>query len=247
MVQLTLIQIDNYGPWTVDPKPRPETDIQSLQASLYADLCGLFGGHLSLLFYSRFDNMLAVTNGMTESDHSLIQESISNRYPVTVSMGIGSSDKPSTAVQKATNALHSAGSAQDSTRKEELVINNLESNSEIQVAHFDANDATNLFTDELDAFEAMIRIESAYYELMQYLWTQHDSLSFFVGGDNIISVTPGLDMGVYSQVVEHILNEVGVELKVGVGSSQIPRDAGVRAKLGLERCRETGDTVVNYD
>ena len=37
MIQMTLIQIDNYGPWTVTPKPRTESDLQMLQASLFAD------------------------------------------------------------------------------------------------------------------------------------------------------------------------------------------------------------------
>ncbi len=38
MIQMTLIQIDNYGPWTVTPTPRAEADLQILQAELYADL-----------------------------------------------------------------------------------------------------------------------------------------------------------------------------------------------------------------
>ena len=38
-----LIQIDNYGPWTVTPEPRREVDLQTLQSRLYADLSQLFG------------------------------------------------------------------------------------------------------------------------------------------------------------------------------------------------------------
>ena len=40
---MTLIQIDNYGPWTVTPRPRTESDLQMLQASLFADLNNHFG------------------------------------------------------------------------------------------------------------------------------------------------------------------------------------------------------------
>ena len=43
MIQMTLIQIDNYGPWTVTPRPRTESDLQMLQASLFADLNNHFG------------------------------------------------------------------------------------------------------------------------------------------------------------------------------------------------------------
>ncbi len=38
MIQMTLIQIDNYGPWTVTPNPRNESDLQILQAELFADV-----------------------------------------------------------------------------------------------------------------------------------------------------------------------------------------------------------------
>ena len=38
MIQMTLIQIDNYGPWTVTPRPRTESDLQILQAELFADV-----------------------------------------------------------------------------------------------------------------------------------------------------------------------------------------------------------------
>ncbi|MDY7082170.1 MAG: GTP cyclohydrolase IIa, partial [Halobacteria archaeon] len=94
MVQITLIQIDNYGPWTVTPEPRREVDLQSLQSNLYADLCERFGSHDSLVFLSRFDNMVAVTDGMNEENHARIQESIRNRYPVTVSMSVADAETP---------------------------------------------------------------------------------------------------------------------------------------------------------
>lgn len=245
-VQVTLVQIDNYGPWTVDPEPRPETDIQSLQSNLYADLCQLFGTHDCLVFYGRFDNVLAVTNGTTKEQHRGIQESIGNRYPVTVSMGIGSGGTPSDAVEEASAALQRAGSAQDAGRKQELVVESLGGGG-VEVAHFDGVDATGNYTDELNAYEALISMEKAYTELMTRLWHQHDGMSFFVGGDNVVSVTPGLDSDDYHDLVSQVREASGVRLKVGVGSSELPSEAGIRAKMGLETCRESGDTVCFYD
>lgn len=64
MIQMTLIQIDNYGPWTVTPRPRNESDLQILQAELYADLERQFANKKGLVFFTRFDNLLAVTNGI---------------------------------------------------------------------------------------------------------------------------------------------------------------------------------------
>lgn len=70
---MTLIQIDNYGPWTVTPRPRNESDLQILQAELYADLERQFANKKGLVFFTRFDNLLAVTNGIDEEDHLRIQ------------------------------------------------------------------------------------------------------------------------------------------------------------------------------
>ena len=56
MIQMTLIQIDNYGPWTVTPRPRNESDLQILQAELYADLERQFANKKGLVFFTRFDN-----------------------------------------------------------------------------------------------------------------------------------------------------------------------------------------------
>jgi len=70
--QLTLVHIDNYGPWTVTPDPRREVDLQTLQSRLYADVSQLVGNREGYAFFGRFDNMVAVTNGLDRSDLALI-------------------------------------------------------------------------------------------------------------------------------------------------------------------------------
>ena len=69
MIQMTLIQIDNYGPWTVTPRPRNESDLQILQSELFADVQRQFATKKGLVFFTRFDNMLAITNGINKEDH----------------------------------------------------------------------------------------------------------------------------------------------------------------------------------
>ena len=122
MIQMTLIQIDNYGPWTVTPRPRTESDLQILQAELFADVQRLIAAKKGLVFFTRFDNLLAVTNGLNEEDHMRIQRSIRNRYPITISMGVGAAETPHEAQKLATIALQKAGSAQSGERKEILAI-----------------------------------------------------------------------------------------------------------------------------
>lgn len=246
--QVTLIQIDNYGPWTVTPEPRREVDLQTLQSRLYADLSQLVGNREGYVFFTRFDNMVAVTNGMDEADHAMIQESIGNRYPVTVSFGVGVAPSPVDALSTATDHLQDAGSAQEADRTEILrgvpLADDERGDEDVHVAHFDVNDATGKYTDQLNAFDSFIHIEQAYAELMQYLRRAHDGLAFFVGGDNVIAICPDLNEAAYRDAIDHVERTAEVELKVGVGRAATAQPAGMAAKHALEACRENGDRVV---
>jgi GTP cyclohydrolase IIa len=246
--QVTLIQIDNYGPWTVTPEPRREVDLQTLQSRLYADLSQLVGNREGYVFFTRFDNMIAVTNGIDEADHALIQESVGNRYPVTVSFGVGVDESPVEALSAATEHVQDAGSAQEPDRTEILRGQVLDSgeraNDDVQIAHFDVNDATGKYTDRMNAFDSFIHIEQGYAELMQYMRRAHDALSFFVGGDNVIAVCPDLDETAYEDAIQHVQDTAEVALKVGVGQAKTAQSAGMAAKHALEDCRDDGHRVV---
>jgi GTP cyclohydrolase IIa len=245
--QVTLVQIDNYGPWTVTPAPRREPDLQTLQSRLYADLAQLVGNRGGYVFFARFDNMLAVTNGLTREDHAMIQESIGNRYPVTVSFSIAAARTPAEALSTATERLQEAGSAQDDGRREVLrgdpIPEGERSARDVEIAHFDVEDATEKYTDELGAFDTFVRIEGGYHALMRYLHEEADSLAFFVGGDNVIAVGAGLTREAYAAAIDHVEAEAGVRLKVGVGRDRDARAAGMAAKRALEVCRENGTRV----
>ncbi|WP_049998302.1 GTP cyclohydrolase III [Halococcus sediminicola] len=246
--QITLVQIDNYGPWTVTPEPRREVDLQTLQSRLYADLSQLFGNRDGYVFFSRFDNMVAVTNGIDTDTHAMVQESVGNRYPVTVSLSVGTAPAPTEAIETASEQLQAAGSAQASDRREilrgEPIAESKRTDEDVQIAHFDVNDATGKYTDRLNEFDTFINIEQSYAELMRYLRETHDSLSFFVGGDNIIAVCPMLDGDAYHDAITHVSEAVGVELKVGVGRAGDAQSAGMAAKHALETCRYDGRDVV---
>ena len=245
--QVTLIQIDNYGPWTVTPEPRREVDLQTMQSRLYADLSQLIGMRDGYVFFTRFDNMIAVTNGIDMDGHERIQESIRNRYPVTVSLSVATGTTPASALVDATERLQQAGSAQDKGRREVLRGRAIDpghgTDGDVQIAHFDVNDATGKYTDRIDAFDTFIRIEQAYAALMRYMHREHDSLSFFVGGDNVIAVCPDLGPAAYEDAIAHVGETVDVALKVGVGRSKRAQSAGMAAKHALEECRIRGTSV----
>ena len=110
-VQLTLIQIDNYGPWTSTLGNDREHRLQVLQADLYSTLQTYFSMRNGLVFFNRFDEMLAVTNGISLEEHKEIQSKVQALFPFTVSMSIGVDVTPFKAHVLASKFLQAAGSA----------------------------------------------------------------------------------------------------------------------------------------
>ncbi|MCL9813855.1 GTP cyclohydrolase III [Natranaeroarchaeum aerophilus] len=247
--QVTLVQIDNYGPWTVTPEPRREVDLQTLQSRLYADLSQLVGDRGGYVFFTRFDNMIAVTNGLDMDDHAVIQESVGNRYPVSISLSVATGQSPAAALSDATERLQAAGSAQDKSRREILEGRAIESDyrtdEDVQIAHFDVIDATGEYTDQLNAFDSFIEIEQGYAALMKYMRQENDALSFFVGGDNIIATCPDLSADEYEAAIDHVTAVADVDLRVGVGIGRNAHNAGMDAKHALEHAR-ADDTKVEF-
>ena len=223
MIQMTLIQIDNYGPWTVTPRPRNESDLQILQAELYADLERQFANKKGLVFFTRFDNLLAVTNGIDEEDHLRIQRSIRNRYPITISMGVGAAETPHEAQKLEILAIDSLAPADE---------NNL-----VQAAHIDINSVTETLTDIESAFDTNFMVNKAQHYLMTKL-IKKGALLFFIGGDNFMAPCNGLSEKEIEDILVEINDEIGIGLKAGIGVGRNMEDAAYMADLGLEEIRD---------
>ncbi len=235
---MTLIQIDNYGPWTVTPTPRRESDLQILQAELYADLQRQFAAKQGLLFFMRFDNMLAISNGMDMEDHLRIQESIGNRYPITVSMGVGAAQTPYDAQRNATRALQKYGGAQSEERKEALAIDELADAEKgfVQIAHIDINGITETLTDTMPAYDTSFVVNRVQHFLMKKL-IKKGSLLFFIGGDNFMSPCNGLEPEGLLKIINEIDDEINIALKAGIGKAPTAEKAANLADLALEEIR----------
>lgn len=245
MIQMTLIQIDNYGPWTVTPRPRTESDLQILQAELYADIQRQVAARKGLVFYTRFDNLLAITNGLTVEDHLRIQRSIRNRYPITISMGVGAAETPHEAQKLATIALQKEGGAQSSERKEILAVDSIIEDPEdsfVQVAHIDINSVTETLTDIESAFDTSFMVNKTQHYLMTKL-VKKGALLFFIGGDNFMSPCNGLSEQDIEDILVEIDEEIGIGLKAGIGRSNNAEDAAYMADIGLEEIRDKNNEL----
>ena len=244
---MAVVQIDEYGPWTVTPSPRRETDLQALQARLYADFADFVGQHDGYAFYNRFDNMIGVSNGIGPDGYERFQERVRNRYPVTVSVGIGDGTSPVEAVNRATAQLQAGGSAQDPDRSEVLNATlSGDDRTDLTVAHFDIVDVTGSYTDEESAVDAGLDIQQSVLALQRHLKQEYDSVGQFVGGDNIIAICPNLSLDAFRAIVDHVEAELGITYQVGIGRGATAHDAGMSAKHALEVCREAGSQVEQH-
>ena len=237
-IQITIAQIDNYGPWTVTPKPKREAELQILQAELYADLQRLFSLKGALAFFGRFDNMFVVSNGLTENDHREIQDEIWRKYPVTVSMGVGAESTAYKAQKIATEALQKFGSAKSNERKKVLALGNHiidELESLVQIAHIDIN-GTTTYVDTKPLYDTYIIVNQVYQMLMQEL-LKREALVFYVGGDNFISPSNGVSEKEFEKIFNLIERETGTRLKVGIGQAKSADEAARLAAESLHLIR----------
>jgi GTP cyclohydrolase IIa len=235
---MTLIQADNYGPWTVSLGSSREPYLQILQSELYAELQRLFSLRGGLVFQGRFDNMLAVTNGISVEDHTEIQERVCQLFPITLSMGVGAGKHPTEAQLNATGALQTKGSSRNEKRRRILAVEGLlESINEgfVQIAHVDVNDVTKL-TDSISAYDAYVAMLNV-HEALAKEFLQVNSLVFFAGGDNFLVISNGLTEDQHREVLSRVSGEAGLEMKAGIGVARTATEALELASKALDSIR----------
>jgi GTP cyclohydrolase IIa len=237
-IQITVVQIDNYGPWTVTPRPRRESELQQLQAELFGELEKRFGASKALLFPARFDNMVAITNGVSLEKHKEIQEGLAGKFPVTVSMGVGAATHAYDAQVNATLALQATGSSQSSSRKNALVGEVVKGPDRdwVQIVHMDINHST-LFTDTKPIYDTHFLIQRTYLALMELLLRRR-ALVFYTGGDNFMAAANGLNPEELAMVFAELKRRLGVELKAGIGGAHTADEAAQRASERLQEIRK---------
>jgi GTP cyclohydrolase IIa len=230
-IKTTLIRIDNYGPWTLELGNDREYKLQILQAQLYAHLQRLFAEREGALFYNRFDEMVAVSNGISFEDHSKIQEEVSKNYPFTISMGIGLAEKPYDALEMATKALQRNG-----VKK---VVGEFDESYEksVKIAHIDVNNITGNIIDKLSAYETALMMNKLNVELSE-LFLNHKALTFFCGGDNFMVIANGVSENEVKDILEKVGKNFNLTLKAGIGIARTARKAIELATKGLDSIRK---------
>ncbi|MHA1797170.1 MAG: GTP cyclohydrolase IIa [Candidatus Helarchaeota archaeon] len=237
---MTLIQIDNFGPYTETLGDNREHKIQILLSEIFIELQKLFNEKNGFVFSASKDNLIAISNGFTIEDHLQILNEIERKFPITVSMGIGVGETPLDAEHDASKALRMKGSAQSSRRKV-LGYNGhaFPIKDDITIAHVDINFYTKIATDKHAQYENFMNLNKSYLTLMND-FKEHGALCFFNGGDNFITVCPD---SITHQDLENILSSYESKhapwkLKMGIGKAKNILDAISQANKCLHQIRK---------
>jgi len=218
--------------------------LQILQANLYSSIQRAFANLGGLVFFNRFDEMLAITNGITLAQHENIKQTIQDQFPVTLSMAIGIGHTPYEAQQKASKLLQQMGSAQSSARRSVMACERTLGldDSHVQVIHFDIDEVTRTFTDHVSAYETSLLVMTLYAELMK-VFQERQALMFFLGGDNFMGIANGLSIQEVNSVIEEYRTK-NVKLKCGIGIARTARRAAELAAENLDNIRRNGKQLI---
>jgi GTP cyclohydrolase IIa len=238
MIQLSILKINDYGPWTLTLGSDREHELQILQASLYVELQKEFSQKNCLVFLNRADEFFVVSNGLDLQDHIEIQKNLKKKFNIKLSISLGYGDSPFEANQKAYEG-----------KKNKILLNdehnifgfvNNVSQKEITIMHFDVDDLSSR-RKTLSPFEISSIIFNLYAKMLKF-FVEKNSLPFFMGGDNFMVVSSVDGKKNAEDFIELIKEEDGILLNCGIGTGKTSREAVNLATRSLDTIREIRDS-----
>jgi len=241
MIQLTIIKITGYGPWTLTLGSDREHKLQMLQSSIYNEIQNLFSEKNCLVFSNRFDELFAVTNGLSLDDHIEIQKKLAKSFDLQLSMTIGYGDSPFEANLNADKARKS----KIILEKEHNIFGYVDGKAEqlVQIMHMDVDGSTSISAKK-SPYEISSLMFKLYSEMSEFFLTKN-CLTFFMGGDNFMIITSGDGKDHAVKFLNLMKEKHGIALNCGIGTANTARDAAKLATKSLDTIRELRDSGKN--
>lgn len=238
MIQLTIIKITGYGPWTLTLGSDREHKLQMLQSSIYNEIQNLFSEKNCLVFSNRFDELFAVTNGLSLDDHIEIQKKLAKSFDLQLSMTIGFGDSPFEANVNADKARKS----KTILEKEHNIFGYLNGKAEqlVQIMHMDVDGSTSISAKK-SPYEISSLMFKLYSEMSEFFLTKN-CLTFFMGGDNFMIVTSSNGKDHAVKFLNLVKEKHGIALNCGIGTANTAREAAKLATKSLDTIRELRDS-----
>ena len=238
MLQLTIMKITGYGPWTLTLGSDREHELQMLQASLYQKVQELFSKKNGLVFPNRSDEFFAITNTISLDDHVEIQKELESKFEIKLSMSIGYGISPFDA-----NVLANDG------KKSKKFLNEMHNifgsingkeDQNVTIMHLDVDSLTEK-RKTISPYEISLLMFKLYSRMSEFFLTRK-SLAFFMGGDNFMVVSNSEHKINAQKFIDVIKNEMDLFLNCGIGTGITARDAAKLATKSLDRIREIRDS-----
>ena len=238
MIQVSILKINQYGPWTLTLGSDREHELQMFQASLYIQIQKIFSEKNCLVFLNRADEFFVVSNGLKLQDHVQIQKKLEKLFDVGISISIGYGKTPFEANLSAYKA-----------RKNQIVldkkynifgfINETES-MQVSIMHLDVEGLT-LKQQNKSPYEISTIIFKLYSDMANY-FLKTDSLTFFMGGDNFMIIASNAAKKSIQNFINMVNDDQKIALNCGIGNANMARQAAKLATQSLDMIRKIRDS-----
>jgi len=237
MIQLSILKISGYGPWTLTLGSDREHELQMLQASLYKEVQKLFSEKNCLVFLNRADEFFVVSNGLELDDHIQIQKTLEKLFDLRLTISIGYGKSPFDANLNA----HDGKKNETILNKEHNIFGfvNGKSDSIVSIMHLDVEDLTSKI--QTNSPYEISSIIFALYSKMSKFFLEKDSLTFFMGGDNFMVIASDDAKNSVQTFIDMIKNDDKISLNCGIGNGHTAREAVKLATKSLDTIREIRD------
>ena len=238
MIQLSILKITEYGPWTLTLGSDREHELQMLQASFYKQVQQLFSAKNCLVFLNKSDEFFVVSNGLTLDDHVEIQKSLKKLFQISLTISIGYGNTPFEANLKAYDGKQNNVILNEEHNIFGFIDNQLEFN--VSIMHLDVDDLKSKRKDN-SPYEISLKIFELYSKIGRY-FIEKNSLTFFMGGDNYMVVASKDAKNSVQNFINMIKNDDNISLNCGIGNAETSRDAVKLATKSLDTIREIRDS-----
>ena len=238
MIQLSILKITEYGPWTLTLGSDREHELQMLQASLYKKIQQLFSERNCLVFLNKSDEFFVVSNGLTLDDHIEIQKSLKESFEVSLTISIGYGNTPFEANLKAYDAKQNNIILNEEHTIFGFINSELEFN--VSIMHLDVDDLKSKREDN-SPYEISLKIFELHSKIARY-FIEKNSITFFMGGDNYMVVASDDAKKSVQSFIDTIKNNDNISLNCGIGNAQTSRDAVKLATKSLDTIRDIRDS-----
>ena len=238
MIQLSILKITEYGPWTLTLGSDREHELQMLQASFYTQVQQLFSAKNCLVFLNKSDEFFVVSNGLTLDDHVEIQKSLKKLFEISLTISIGYGNTPFEANLKAYDGKQNNVILNEEHNIFGFIDNQLEFN--VSIMHLDVDDLKSKRKDN-SPYEISLKIFELYSKIGRY-FIEKNSLTFFMGGDNYMVVASKDAKNSVQNFINMIKNDDNISLNCGIGNAETSRDAVKLATKSLDTIRDIRDS-----